>query len=89
MLEAVLLWMALFALWAAGGVLVGALGRLAAPDARGWWAPVLAGTAGALAGGGLGALLVGRVFASTAAVCGAALAVAARLALGRLARREA
>ncbi|HEV2236616.1 MAG TPA: hypothetical protein VGR57_08135 [Ktedonobacterales bacterium] len=87
MLEAVLLWMALFALWAAGGALVGALGRLVAPDARGWWAPPLAGMAGALVGGVLGALLVGRPFGGAAALCGAALAVALRLALGRRARR--
>jgi uncharacterized membrane protein HdeD (DUF308 family) len=89
MLETVLLWLALLALWVAGGAVVGALGRLAAPDARGWWAPLLAGMVGALAGGVLGALLVGRVFGGPAAVCGAALAVAARLALGRLAWRAA
>jgi predicted lipid-binding transport protein (Tim44 family) len=84
MLAAVLLWLALVALWAVGGALVGALGRLAAPAtwaARGWRAPLAAGVTGALAGGLLGALLAGRVFGSPAAACGAALAVALRLTL--------
>jgi hypothetical protein len=92
MRDAVLLWLALVALWVAGGALVGALGRLAAPDAsdpRGWWAPLVAGVAGALAGGILGALLAGRIYSGPAAACGAALAVALRLALVRRSQRAA
>jgi hypothetical protein len=75
-------WVALLALWLVGGALIGALGRLAAPDGRAWWAPVAVGMAGALAGGGFGTLLFGRIFGSPATVCGAVLAVAVRLALG-------
>jgi hypothetical protein len=92
MRDAVLLWFALAALWAAGGALVGALGRLAAldaPDPRGWWAPLAAGMAGALVGGILGTLLVGRIYGGPAAACVAALAVALRLALARRGQRAA
>jgi hypothetical protein len=84
MREMVQSWLALVALWLAGGALVGALGRLAAldtPDPRGWWAPLAAGMAGALVGGLLGTLLAGRIYGAPAAACGAALAVLLRLAL--------
>jgi hypothetical protein len=80
-------WVALLALWLAGGALMGALGRLAVPDARGWRAPLAVGMAGALAGGGFGTLLFGRVFGSPAAVLGAALALAAWWALAQRAHR--
>jgi hypothetical protein len=88
MREAVLPWLALAALWAAGGALVGTLGRLAVPKARGWWALVVTGMAGALAGGVLGALLAGRIFGGGGAACGAVVAVALRLALDRRAWRQ-
>jgi hypothetical protein len=91
MLAAMLLWLALAGLWAAGGALVGAVGWLAAPAraaARGWRGLLAAGVVGALAGGLLGALLAGRLFGSPAAACGAALAVALRLTLAGRAEGE-
>lgn len=80
-------WVALLALWLAGGAVLGALWRLAVPDARGWREPLAVGMAGALAGGGFGTLLFGRVFGSPAAVLGVALALAAWWALAQRARR--
>ena len=89
MRDAVLLWLALAALWLVGGALLGALGRLAAPDARGWWPSIVTGMGGALVGGILGTLLAGRIYGAPAAVCGAALAVLLRLALARRGQRMA
>jgi hypothetical protein len=70
--------------WLAGGALVGALGHLAALAPRvwwrsrraSWWGLLAVGALAALGSGWLGTLVFGRFFASSAAACGAVLAVA-------------